>query len=292
MSRLEHSRLVGQQAVEEPEAASRPSASGSALATGPEAEELFPPGVAHTLSVPLVAVALAGLLLAANEEAVFRAVNGWPAVTGDYLWANLSVLGEGAAMLALGAGLAARRPRLLLAAALAALLATILLQGLKEVVAAPRPGAVLGFESIHVIGRTLSRRSFPSGHATTIFAAAALAFSLVRGAAGRAALLSLATLVVVSRLAVGAHWPLDVLAGAALGWLCGAAALHLAQRLRAPSPGLALALALLSLGAAVYVALPYRGSASYELARPVLGAVGLQLGALAARRAARRLRSG
>ena len=263
------------------------------MATGPEVEELFPPGAARTLSVPLGAGALAGLLLATgSSEAMFRAVNGWPAVTGDSLWANLSVLGEGAAVLALCAGLAARRPRLQLAAALAALLAAILLQGLKEVVLAPRPGRVLGFESIHVIGPTLSKRSFPSGHATTIFAAAALVFSLVRGAAGRAALLGLATLVAVSRLAVGAHWPLDVLAGAALGWLCGAASLHLAQRLRTPSPGLALALALLPLGAAVYVPLAHDDSVIYELARPVVCAVGLLLGVPEARRAARRVRSG
>ena len=263
------------------------------MATGHEPEELLPPGAARTLSVPLVAGALAGLLLATgSSEAVFRAVNGWPAVTGDSLWANLSVLGEGAAMLALCAGLAARRPRLVLAAALAALLATILLQGLKEVFAAPRPGHVLGFESIHVIGFTLAKRSFPSGHAATIFAAVALAFSLVRGAAGRAALLAHATLVATSRLAVGAHWPLDVLAGAALGWLCGAAGLHLAQRLRAPSPGLALALALVSLVAAVYVTLAHEDSATYELARPVVCAVGLLLGVPEARRAARRVRSG
>ena len=40
-----------------------------------------------------------------------------------------------------------------------------------------------------------------------------------------------ATLIGLSRIAVGAHWPLDVLGGAAIGWLCGAFGAWWAQRL-------------------------------------------------------------
>ncbi len=59
--------------------------------------------------------------------------------------------------------------------------------------------------------------SFPSGHAATSFAGAViLAYLLPRALP---ALLLLATLVAVSRVYVGVHYPLDILAGAALGAL-------------------------------------------------------------------------
>jgi undecaprenyl-diphosphatase len=57
--------------------------------------------------------------------------------------------------------------------------------------------------------------SFPSGHATTAFALAALlALWYPRWAAG---FLALAGLIGLSRVVLGAHFPSDVLAGAALG---------------------------------------------------------------------------
>ena len=57
--------------------------------------------------------------------------------------------------------------------------------------------------------------SFPSGHATVAFACAtALALAVPRLALR---LFALATLVAWSRVYVGVHYPLDVLAGAALG---------------------------------------------------------------------------
>ena len=58
--------------------------------------------------------------------------------------------------------------------------------------------------------------SFPSGHAATSFACAAtLAFMLPRNAAP--VLYALAAGIAYSRVYVGVHYPLDVIAGAALG---------------------------------------------------------------------------
>jgi len=247
------------------------------MTTSPDAGDLpEPPGLLATLSVPLLAAALAALLLATHaNEAVFRAVNAWPSSTGDALWANINVLGEGAAMLALAGWLTGRRPRMLVAGLLAALLVTVLLHPIKDLVATERPARVLGLQAVHVIGEKLSRRSFPSGHSATIFAAAALACALCRGAAARAGILLLATLVGASRLAVGAHWPLDVLAGAALGWTCACVALRIARRWPAPGRTLQLALAVLPLLGAVWLALPVAEGDGYEAVRPVLAAAGL-----------------
>ena len=57
--------------------------------------------------------------------------------------------------------------------------------------------------------------SFPSGHATMSFACATVLGALEPRAAP--ALFTLAAAVAYSRLYLGVHWPLDALAGAALG---------------------------------------------------------------------------
>jgi undecaprenyl-diphosphatase len=57
--------------------------------------------------------------------------------------------------------------------------------------------------------------SFPSGHSATSFACATVLSAFVPKAAP--AFYLLATAIAFSRIYVGVHWPLDVLAGAALG---------------------------------------------------------------------------
>ncbi|MCK9458140.1 MAG: phosphatase PAP2 family protein [Proteobacteria bacterium] len=79
--------------------------------------------------------------------------------------------------------------------------------------------------------------SFPSGHAQTAFAAAVyLALLFPRGAA---LFLALAALVGLSRVALGVHYPSDVLAGAALGSALSIAAFLIAKRMerQRASPG-------------------------------------------------------
>ena len=70
---------------------------------------------------------------------------------------------------------------------------------------------------VHLLMAHSRDPGFPSDHATGAFA---LAFGLVAAdrRIGRAALV-LAAAIAVSRVAVGAHYPTDVLAGAALGGL-------------------------------------------------------------------------
>ena len=76
--------------------------------------------------------------------------------------------------------------------------------------------------------------SFPSGHATTSFACATvLALALPRL---RLPLLVLAAAIAWSRVYVGVHFPLDVLAGAALGAVIGVVAVRFLPRLAAARP--------------------------------------------------------
>ena len=91
--------------------------------------------------------------------------------------------------------------------------------GVKDLTSRPRPFEV--HHQIHPL-YVVHSSSFPAGHAATAFAGAVLlAFAAPRIAP---AVLVLATLIALSRVYDGVHYPTDVLAGAALGAVVGAAA--------------------------------------------------------------------
>lgn len=160
----------------------------------------------------------------------FLVVNAWGSAPATWLWSNLTLLGDGLVLLTLAAPFLRQRPDIVWALLLAALWGSLVTHGLKPLFGLPRPAAVLAGEQIHIIGQPLYRGSFPSGHTLAVFTYAAV---LVRGI-DRPSLTLLvlggAILVGLSRMVVGAHWPVDVLAGAGLGWLCGQAGWYFAQR--------------------------------------------------------------
>jgi undecaprenyl-diphosphatase len=121
-----------------------------------------------------------------------------------------------------------RRPWLLVSVLVAVLAADLLADLGKLIVHRHRP-----FE--HQLGPRTSTHSFPSGHTATSFAAATvLSWWAPRL---RVPLYVLATLIALSRLYNGDHYPLDVLGGLALGLLVGFAITRaLARRGRATAP--------------------------------------------------------
>ncbi len=109
--------------------------------------------------------------------------------------------------------------------ALAGVIGGFLLTQAKLFFDAPRPLAVYhdqiqaGLIHINVMFEPLYSYSFPSGHAQTAFTVAhALALQCTRLSWWvKAGLYGLAGVVAISRIYVGAHFPVDVLAGAGIG---------------------------------------------------------------------------
>jgi membrane-associated phospholipid phosphatase len=183
--------------------------------------------------VPLIALALLTLLVATGtNRAVFAGLNGWSRITGPELWPFVTVLGDTAVALTLFLPFALRRPDVLWALAVSAVLATLFVHGLKPIFDEPRPPAVLSPESIAIIGAPYRAHSFPSGHTTTIFVAAALIWLHFTSPWMRAIALAIATLVGLSRAVVGVHWPVDIAAGMAGGWIAACLGTSLARRWR------------------------------------------------------------
>ena len=151
---------------------------------------------------------------------------------GGRVWANVTVLGDTVVAIALCLPLWRRRPDLVWAVAIAAVPATACVILLKPWMDVPRPYAILG-DSIHVVGKVLRERSFPSGHAAT---ACVLAGVVALAAASRsltALTAVLAVAVAVSRSVVGAHWPSDVFGGLSVGWLSAVIGVAAARRTQA-----------------------------------------------------------
>jgi undecaprenyl-diphosphatase len=130
-----------------------------------------------------------------------------------------------------------RRPRLLLLVATTALATSLVNGALKLLVGRERPPAVvLEPEPLLEVPTT---SSFPSGHAASSFACAYVLSKTVPRLAP--VVYALAALIAFSRVYVGVHYPLDVLAGAVLGTVFAIALLTLLRALprsrREPPPG-------------------------------------------------------
>ena len=120
-----------------------------------------------------------------------------------------------------------RLPPTPLLAGIALLIASLASGALKDLIGRLRPPLADG--TLSALVALPADASFPSGHATSAFAAAGVVAALHPRL--RAPVLGLAALVALSRVYLGVHFPSDVLAGAALGLGIAAAAMALGRRL-------------------------------------------------------------
>lgn len=197
-------------------------------------DPLYPYWIA--LPAAICALVAGGVVLGGVNESWFLSWNHHAnRVLPPFLWAAITNFGSTLGAFALITPALAWRPRWIAATLLAAPAATIYTHGLKDFFSEPRPPAVLALEDFNVIGLALRTDSFPSGHATTAFVVGGVLTLCARQDQRRWlgwVALGAAALIAFSRIAVGAHWPLDVFAGAAGGWLSAALGVHWSGRWR------------------------------------------------------------
>ncbi len=227
------------------------------LAAHTAAPPAWPQAAWRWLLAPVLALALVAVLAWLQwNQPLFLWLNHALAWVPAGLASSLTALGDTHVALALLLPWVVWRRDGALALILALLVGSLLVQGLKAGFDALRPAGVLALDTFRVIGPALRGHAFPSGHSATAFMVAGVMLGFgVRG--WRCGLvLALAALVALSRVVVGAHWPIDVLAGAAVGWFSGLCGLWLAAwgtRLqRPPVHRLILAVLALSTGWLLY----------------------------------------
>jgi membrane-associated phospholipid phosphatase len=150
---------------------------------------------------------------------LFFAINGFAARFPDKLWALITFFSDGLVSFVILFPLIHRKPQYIWSVLIAALLFTLVGQGLKNVLDVPRPPKVLDPQDFNLIGPDWGHNSFPSGHASMIFNLVGVFAMTTKQTWRRWALILAGIVIAFSRTAVGVHWPLDVVAGALLGWL-------------------------------------------------------------------------
>lgn len=155
-----------------------------------------------------------------REARAFRTVNGLPDALYVPAWVVMQFGAIGAAPAAASAAWAASDRRLAWRLLTAGSATWALSKLVKHIVPRPRPTMLLA--DTRCRGRPASGLGYLSGHAGVAVALGTAALPRF-GATGRAVTLGLVPVVGLSRVYVGAHFPLDVVGGAALGLAVDAA---------------------------------------------------------------------
>jgi membrane-associated phospholipid phosphatase len=163
---------------------------------------------------------------------LFLAINSLYRLTGNNIWANLTILGDGLIATIILILLIRRRPDIVWIALIAYIVSTICLRLGKWWLDVPRPPAVLTPEAFNLIGPCYKYNSFPSGHATTIFALAGVLTIVLKDYRLKLGILLSALIISISRIVLGIHWPLDILCGMIIGWISSLIGLAVINYLR------------------------------------------------------------
>jgi len=193
---------------------------------------LFRAELAALLSAAVVllvtALAASGGDVPQWERTVFRAINRLPEFLYRPVWVVMQ-FGSFWAIVVVGVvALAFQRFRLAIGLAIAGVSVYLLAELLKAIVDRPRPAALLS--DVHIRGAVPTGNGFPSGHASVACALAVIAW-LWFGPRLRWTFIAAAVVVCFARIYVGAHLPLDVIGGAALG-VASAAVVGLTLKVR------------------------------------------------------------
>jgi len=170
--------------------------------------------------VPCVALLLLTLLWLFNQnQHLFFAINDFGQLFDAKYWSYITIFGDASVIAALVLIFIYVKPELIWTSLIAGLISSLLTQGIKWSLQWPRPGLVIDPEHFQLIGSALSSSpAFPSGHTAAAILLASIICLYWRRAWVFCLIFGFALLVGISRIAIGVHWPADVLGGIMVGW--------------------------------------------------------------------------
>lgn len=159
----------------------------------------------------------------AQDQARFLSLNLAAQQLPDWVWTNLSLLGNGWSVFALAFPCLLFARKALYAAIISGLFSGIFSPLTKNFFHTDRPAGVIDPALFNVIGQPILHNAMPSGHTMTAFGIATAMYFSLTPARRRpwSCVFVLAAAAGFSRIAVGAHWPEDVLVGGACGIVAG-----------------------------------------------------------------------
>jgi membrane-associated phospholipid phosphatase len=175
-------------------------------------------GVAAGVAVAVATGMAARRGVSAREARVFQAVNTLPDQANRAIWVPMQYGTFGTVPALATLALLRRHPRMAVALATAGTAAWFLAKAVKPLVGRSRPAGIVS-EAI-VRGTEEGDEGFPSGHAAVSAALTVVAWPYLPGR-WKPLPAALAAAVPVARVYVGAHLPLDVIGGSALGVAVG-----------------------------------------------------------------------
>ena len=150
---------------------------------------------------------------------------------------NLTQLGDAMILLSLLTIFIIYAPKLWEALLSASLVSALFSNVLKKIFAVPRPAALFDNSSFTIIGKTLTgHNSLPSGHSITVFTILTVllyAFMPKKWSAKLAwtlGIIAIGLLLVLTRVGVGAHYPLDVISGSIIGYISGLSGIFISNK--------------------------------------------------------------
>jgi len=167
----------------------------------------------------LIILLITGLVisLADADQVLFIHINKLAQHLPDMIWTNITNMGStlvGAVLISL---LWHKYPHLVLHGIITGTLCTLCVYGLKIGLDITRPHLALDHQLFHFITTDINSPARPSGHTATAFFVAGTWLTLIHSRPIQALILILASLIALSRIAIGVHWPLDLIWGAVIG---------------------------------------------------------------------------
>jgi undecaprenyl-diphosphatase len=177
-------------------------------------------GVALGLSVLAGSALLARRPRTETEIGIFNSANDLPNSAFPLIWTVMQYGTFGAVPVAATLAIAARKPPLAASIAVGGTTAWVTAKAVKRVVDRGRPANII--DGVQQRGTEEGDQGFPSGHAAVSTAITVATWPDV-STSWRLPLAALTGLVPFGRMYVGAHLPLDLVGGSALGLAIGSA---------------------------------------------------------------------